>query len=327
MLEKRDFLKILDFSKEELRYLIDLSEEFKRKKHNNEPHEYLKVKNIVLLFEKDSTRTRCAFEVSAYDLGMNATYIGPTGSQMGKKESISDTGKVLSRMYDAIEYRGFSQSVVEELAKSSTVPVYNGLTDLSHPTQMLADFLTIKENFDEIRGLNFVFMGDARNNVARSLMIMCAKMGVNFTCVAPSSLFPDNELVETAKRIASLENSTITLTEDVNSGTKNANIIYTDVWVSMGEEESIWEERINLLKDYQVNKTIIENANENVIFLHCLPSFHDINTTIGKKIYEKFGISEMEVTDEVFNSSYSKVFDQAENRLHTIKALIYATLK
>ncbi len=327
MLEKRDFLKILDFSKEELRYLIDLSEEFKRKKHNNEPHEYLKGKNIVLLFEKDSTRTRCAFEVSAYDLGMNATYIGPTGSQMGKKESISDTGKVLSRMYDAIEYRGFSQSVVEELAKSSTVPVYNGLTDLSHPTQMLADFLTIKENFDEIRGLNFVFMGDARNNVARSLMIMCAKMGVNFTCVAPSSLFPDNELVETAKRIASLENSTITLTEDVNSGTKNANIIYTDVWVSMGEEESIWEERINLLKDYQVNKTIIENANENVIFLHCLPSFHDTNTTIGKKIYEKFGISEMEVTDEVFNSSYSKVFDQAENRLHTIKALIYATLK
>lgn len=327
MLEKRDFLKILDFSKEELRYLIDLSEEFKRKKHNNEPHEYLKGKNIVLLFEKDSTRTRCAFEVSAYDLGMNATYIGPTGSQMGKKESISDTGKVLSRMYDAIEYRGFSQSVVEELAKSSTVPVYNGLTDLSHPTQMLADFLTIKENFDEIRGLNFVFMGDARNNVARSLMIMCAKMGVNFTCVAPSSLFPDNELVETAKRIASLENSTITLTEDVNSGTKNANIIYTDVWVSMGEEKSIWEERINLLKDYQVNKTIIENANENVIFLHCLPSFHDTNTTIGKKIYEKFGISEMEVTDEVFNSSYSKVFDQAENRLHTIKALIYATLK
>ena len=327
MLEKRDFLKILDFSKEELRYLIDLSEEFKRKRHNNEPHEYLKGKNIVLLFEKDSTRTRCAFEVSAYDLGMNATYIGPTGSQMGKKESISDTGKVLSRMYDAIEYRGFSQSVVEELAKSSTVPVYNGLTDLSHPTQMLADFLTIKENFDEIRGLNFVFMGDARNNVARSLMIMCAKMGVNFTCVAPSSLFPDNELVETAKRIASLENSTITLTEDVNSGTKNANIIYTDVWVSMGEEESIWEERINLLKDYQVNKTIIENANENVIFLHCLPSFHDTNTTIGKKIYEKFGISEMEVTDEVFNSSYSKVFDQAENRLHTIKALIYATLK
>ncbi len=327
MLEKRDFLKILDFSKEELRYLIDLSEEFKRKKHNNEPHEYLKGKNIVLLFEKDSTRTRCAFEVSAYDLGMNATYIGPTGSQMGKKESISDTGKVLSRMYDAIEYRGFSQSVVEELAKSSTVPVYNGLTDLSHPTQMLADFLTIKENFDEIRGLNFVFMGDARNNVARSLMIMCAKMGVNFTCVAPSSLFPDNELVETAKRIASLENSTITLTEDVDSGTKNANIIYTDVWVSMGEEESIWEERINLLKDYQVNKTIIENANENVIFLHCLPSFHDTNTTIGKKIYEKFGISEMEVTDEVFNSSYSKVFDQAENRLHTIKALIYATLK
>lgn len=327
MLEKRDFLKILDFSKEELRYLIDLSEEFKRKKHNNEPHEYLKGKNIVLLFEKDSTRTRCAFEVSAYDLGMNATYIGPTGSQMGKKESISDTGKVLSRMYDAIEYRGFSQSVVEELAKSSTVPVYNGLTDLSHPTQMLADFLTIKENFDEIRGLNFVFMGDARNNVARSLMIMCAKMGVNFTCVAPSSLFPDNELVETAKKIASLENSTITLTEDVNSGTKNANIIYTDVWVSMGEEESIWEERINLLEDYQINKTIIENANENVIFLHCLPSFHDTNTTIGKKIYEKFGISEMEVTDEVFNSSYSKVFDQAENRLHTIKALIYATLK
>lgn len=326
MLRGKDFLKILDLSTEELNYLLNLSMELKDKKKNKESHEYLKGRNIVLLFEKDSTRTRCAFEVGAYDLGMNVTYLGPTGSQMGKKESISDTAKVLSRMYDAIEYRGFSQSVVETLATSSNVPVYNGLTDEAHPTQMLADFLTIKENFGSLEGLSLAFVGDARNNVANSLMIMCAKMGVNYTCVAPKSLFPSEELVETARKIAG-DKSTVTLTESVEEGTKDVNVIYTDVWVSMGEDESIWEKRINLLKPYQVNEEMINNASDDVIFLHCLPSFHDTNTKIGKSISEKFGIDEMEVTDAVFNSSCSKVFDEAENRLHTIKAIMYATIE
>lgn len=326
MLRGKDFLKILDLTTEELNYLLNLSMELKDKKKNKESHEYLKGKNIVLLFEKDSTRTRCAFEVGAYDLGMNVTYLGPTGSQMGKKESISDTAKVLSRMYDAIEYRGFSQSVVETLATSSNVPVYNGLTDEAHPTQMLADFLTIKENFGSLEGLSLAFVGDARNNVANSLMIMCAKMGVNYTCVAPKSLFPSEELVETARKIAG-DKSTVTLTESVEKGTKDVNVIYTDVWVSMGEDENIWEKRINLLKPYQVNEEMINNASDDVIFLHCLPSFHDTNTKIGKSINEKFGIDEMEVTDAVFNSSRSKVFDEAENRLHTIKAIMYATIK
>lgn len=327
MLKGRDFLKILDFTESEIEYLLDLSADLKNKKQNNINHEFLKGKNVALIFEKDSTRTRCAFEVAAYDLGMHATYLGPTGSQMGKKESIKDTAQVLSRMYDAIEYRGFGQSIVEELAKYSNVPVYNGLTNEFHPTQMLADFLTIRENFGKLKGLNLTYLGDARNNVANSLMVMSAKMGVNFTCCAPKDLFPNADLVKTCKEIASKNNSTITLTSDVNEGTKDANVLYTDVWVSMGEPDEIWESRIKELKPYQVNKKIINNASNDVIFLHCLPSFHDTNTKIGKEISEKFNINEMEVTDEVFNSSVSKVFDQAENRLHTIKAVMYATLK
>ncbi len=326
-LSGRDFLKLLDYSKEEILYLLGLAKVLKEKKKNHESHEYLKGKNVVLLFEKDSTRTRCAFEVGAMDLGMGVTYLGPTGSQMGKKESIADTAQVLSRMYDGIEYRGFEQTVVEELAKNSTVPVWNGLTNEFHPTQMLADMLTVKENFGDLHGRKLVFLGDARNNVACSLMVVCAKLGIHFACCAPKELFPPEALVETCKEIASKEGSTIVLTENALEGVANADVIYTDVWVSMGEDASLWAKRIELLKPYQVNKEIMSHAKENAIFLHCLPSFHDTNTQIGKEIYEKFGISEMEVTDEVFNSSSSKVMDQAENRLHTIKAVMYATLK
>ena len=326
-LSGRDFLKLLDYSKEEILYLLGLAKVLKEKKKNHESHEYLKGKNVVLLFEKDSTRTRCAFEVGAMDLGMGVTYLGPTGSQMGKKESIADTAQVLSRMYDGIEYRGFEQTVVEELAKNSTVPVWNGLTNEFHPTQMLADMLTVKENFGDLHGRKLVFLGDARNNVACSLMVVCAKLGIHFACCAPKELFPPEALVETCKEIASKEGSTIVLTENALEGVANADVIYTDVWVSMGEDASLWAKRIELLKPYQVNKEIMSHAKENAIFLHCLPSFHDTNTQIGKEIYEKFGISEMEVTDKVFNSSSSKVMDQAENRLHTIKAVMYATLK
>ena len=326
-LSGKDFLKLLDYSKEEILYLLGLAKVLKEKKKNHESHEYLKGKNVVLLFEKDSTRTRCAFEVGAMDLGMGVTYLGPTGSQMGKKESIADTAQVLSRMYDGIEYRGFEQTVVEELAKNSSVPVWNGLTNEFHPTQMLADMLTVEENFGDLHGRKLVFLGDARNNVACSLMVVCAKLGIHFACCAPKELFPPEALVETCKEIASKECSTIVLTENALEGVANADVIYTDVWVSMGEDASLWAKRIELLKPYQVNKEIMSHAKENAIFLHCLPSFHDTNTQIGKEIYEKFGISEMEVTDEVFNSSSSKVMDQAENRLHTIKAVMYATLK
>ena len=326
-LSGRDFLKLLDYSKEEILYLLGLAKVLKEKKKNHESHEYLKGKNVVLLFEKDSTRTRCAFEVGAMDLGMGVTYLGPTGSQMGKKESIADTAQVLSRMYDGIEYRGFEQTVVEELAKNSSVPVWNGLTNEFHPTQMLADMLTVEENFGDLHGRKLVFLGDARNNVACSLMVVCAKLGIHFACCAPKELFPPEALVETCKEIASKEGSTIVLTENALEGVANADVIYTDVWVSMGEDASLWAKRIELLKPYQVNKEIMSHAKENAIFLHCLPSFHDTNTQIGKEIYEKFGISEMEVTDKVFNSSSSKVMDQAENRLHTIKAVMYATLK
>lgn len=326
-LSGRDFLKLLDYSKEEILYLLGLAKVLKEKKKNHESHEYLKGKNVVLLFEKDSTRTRCAFEVGAMDLGMGVTYLGPTGSQMGKKESIADTAQVLSRMYDGIEYRGFEQTVVEELAKNSSVPVWNGLTNEFHPTQMLADMLTVEENFGDLHGRKLVFLGDARNNVACSLMVVCAKLGIHFACCAPKELFPPEALVETCKEIAIKEGSTIVLTENALEGVANADVIYTDVWVSMGEDASLWAKRIELLKPYQVNKEIMSHAKENAIFLHCLPSFHDTNTQIGKEIYEKFGISEMEVTDEVFNSSSSKVMDQAENRLHTIKAVMYATLK
>lgn len=326
-LRGRDFLKLLDFTSEEIEYLIEVSADLKAKKRNGEAHEYLKGKNVALIFEKDSTRTRCAFEVGAMDLGMGVTYLGPTGSQMGKKETIADTARVLTTMYDGIEYRGFGQDVVEELAKHATVPVWNGLTNEFHPTQMLADMLTIKEQFGTLKGLNFVYLGDARNNVGNSLMVACAKLGLNFTCCAPKKLFPEEELVNTCKQIAEENGCTITLTEDVMEGTKGAHALYTDVWVSMGEPMELWGERINLLKPYQVNKTLMENASEDAIFLHCLPSFHNIDTKIGKEIYEKYGLKEMEVTDEVFESEQSKVFEEAENRLHTIKAVMYETLR
>ncbi len=326
-LSGRDFLKLLDYSKEEILYLIDLAKVLKRKKQDGESHRYLKGKNVVLLFEKDSTRTRCAFEVGAMDLGMGVTYLGPTGSQMGKKESIADTARVLSRMYDGIEYRGFEQTIVEELAKNSSVPVWNGLTNEFHPTQMLADIMTVSENFDTLEGRKLVFLGDGRNNVANSLMVICSKLGINFTCCAPNQLFPNAELISQCKTFAAQNHSEIVLTENVEEAVTNADVLYTDVWVSMGEDASIWKERIDLLQPYQVNKRVMSMANPNAIFLHCLPSFHDLNTKIGKEIYDKFGLEEMEVSNEVFESSQSKVFDQAENRLHTIKAVMYATLK
>ena len=323
----RNFLTLIDYTPEEIRYLLDLSKDLKEKKKNNIPHEYLKGKNIVLLFEKTSTRTRCAFEVAGRDLGIGVTYLDPGSSQMGKKESIADTAKVLGRMYDGIEYRGFDQKIVEELAENAGVPVWNGLTTEFHPTQMLADVLTIEENFGHLKGIKLVFMGDARNNVANSLMVVCAKMGMHFVACAPKNLWPSEELTLKCKDIASLTGATIEFTEDVNMGTKDADVIYTDVWVSMGEPEEVWAERVRTLKPYQVNKEVMNNASKDAIFLHCLPSFHDLNTTIGKEIYEKYGLKEMEVTDEVFNSNQSKVFDEAENRMHTIKAVIYATMR
>ena len=324
-LSGRSFLKLLDFTPAEIRYMLELSKEFKRLKLTNTPHRYLQGKNIVLLFEKTSTRTRCAFEVAGMDLGMGVTFLDPGSSQMGKKESIEDTAKVLGRMYDGIEYRGFDQDLVEQLSRDSGVPVWNGLTDAFHPTQMLADMLTVEENFGNCKGLKFV--GDARNNVANSLMVVCAKLGVNFVACGPKEQMPAADLVETCKAIAAENGSTITLTDDVKEGTKGAHVIYTDIWVSMGEPDSVWAERIKLLKPYQVNKEVMANADPNAIFMHCLPSFHDLNTSIGRDINEKFGIPEMEVTNEVFTSKQSKVFDEAENRMHTIKAVMYATLK
>lgn len=326
-LSGRSFLKLLDFTPAEIRYMLELSKEFKRLKLTNTPHRYLQGKNIVLLFEKTSTRTRCAFEVAGMDLGMGVTFLDPGSSQMGKKESIEDTAKVLGRMYDGIEYRGFDQELVEQLSRDSGVPVWNGLTDAFHPTQMLADMLTVEENFGNCKGLKFVFMGDARNNVANSLMVVCAKLGVDFVACGPKEQMPAADLVETCKAIAAENGSTITLTDDVKEGTKGAHVIYTDIWVSMGEPDSVWAERIKLLKPYQVNKEVMANADPNAIFMHCLPSFHDLNTSIGRDINEKFGIPEMEVTNEVFTSKQSKVFDEAENRMHTIKAVMYATLK
>ena len=322
----RSFLKLLDYTPAEIRYLLDLSKEFKRLKRCGVPHRYLENKNIVLLFEKTSTRTRCAFEVAGNDLGLGVTYLDPGSSQMGKKESIADTARVLGRMYDGIEYRGFQQELVETLAKYAGVPVWNGLTDQFHPTQMLADLLTMEEKFGSLKGLRFTYMGDARNNMGNSLMIACAKMGIHFTACAPKELFPAPELVEAAKAIAAENRCTVRLTEDVDEGTRGANVIYTDIWVSMGEPDEVWETRIKLLKPYQVNAAVMENADPEAIFMHCLPSFHDTKTTIGAEIAEKFGIPEMEVTDEVFESPRSVVFDEAENRMHTIKAVIYATL-
>ena len=326
-LRGKDFLKLLDYSEEEIRYLLDLAKDFKNKKQNGEEHTYLKGKNIVLLFEKDSTRTRCSFEVAAYDLGMGVTYLGPTGSQMGKKESIADTARVLSKIYDGIEYRGFGQDIVEELAKYSKVPVWNGLTNEFHPTQMLADIMTIEEKFGYLKGLKLVFCGDARNNVANSLMVVCAKMGINFVAAAPKELFPESDLVDICTEIASKNGSTITFEEDITKAVIDADVLYTDVWVSMGEAEDKWKERINLLEKYRIDSRVMSLAKDNAILLHCLPSFHDTNTTIGKDIYEKFGLKEMEVSDDVFESSHSKVFEEAENRMHTIKAVIYATMR
>lgn len=325
-LRGRSFLKLLDFTPAEIRYLLDLARDFKNLKRAGVLHKKLEGKNVAILFEKDSTRTRCAFEVGAMDLGMGVTYLGPTGSQMGKKESIADTARVLGRMYDGIEYRGYAQEIVEELSRYAGVPVWNGLTTEFHPTQILADLLTIEEKFGRLKGLNFVYMGDARNNMGNSLMVGCAKMGLNFTACAPKELFPAEELVKECREIAKESGSVITLTEDVMEGTKGAHIIYTDVWVSMGEADEVWEARINKLTPYQVNSAVMANADETAIFMHCLPAFHDLKTVIGKQMGERFGIKEMEVTDEVFESKQSVVFDEAENRMHTIKAVMAATI-
>ena len=325
-LRGKSYLKLLDFTPAEIRYLLDLSKDFKSMKRSGVPQKYLDGKNLVLLFEKTSTRTRCSFEVAGRDLGMGVTYLDPGSSQMGKKESIPDTARVLGRMYDGIEYRGYSQQLVEELAKYSGVPVWNGLTDQFHPTQMLADLLTIEEKLGRLKGINFTYMGDARNNMGNSLMVACAKMGLNFTACAPKALFPAQELVDTCRAIAAENGCTVTLTEDVKEGTAGADVIYTDIWVSMGEPDEVWAERIKLLTPYQVNAAAMRNAKDTAIFMHCLPSFHDTRTTIGAEIAQKFGISEMEVTDEVFEGRQSVVFDEAENRMHTIKAVMYATL-
>lgn len=325
-LKGRDFLKLLDFTSEEIEYLINLAADLKKKKKSGIPHDTLKGKNIALIFEKTSTRTRCSFEVAARDLGMGVTYLDPAASQIGRKESIADTARVLSSMYDGIEYRGHGQAVVEELAKYSAVPVWNGLTNEFHPTQILADFLTIKEHFGCLKGINFVYMGDARYNMGNSLMVGCAKMGLNFTACAPEKYFPDSDLVDECKKIAAETGATLSFIEDPMEATKNADVIYTDIWVSMGEPELVWAERINDLGAYQVNKALMDNASEKAIFMHCLPSYHDKKTEIGKTMCEKFGREAMEVTDEVFESERSVVFKEAENRMHTIKAVMYATL-
>jgi ornithine carbamoyltransferase len=327
-LKNRSLLTLMDFSKDEICYLLDTASKLKEEKHLGCEKQRIKGKNIVLLFEKDSTRTRCAFEVGALDQGAHVTYIGPTGSQMGKKESIADTARVLGRMYDGIEYRGFSQRTVETLAKYSGVPVWNGLTDEDHPTQVLADFLTIRESFNKpLHEIKLTYIGDGRNNTANSLMIGAAKMGVDFRIVSPKELFPSEALVSKCRLISKESMANIIITDDISYGVKGADVIYTDVWVSMGEPEEVWKNRINLLMPYQVNKDLIKiSQNNNIRFLHCLPSFHDINTKIGREIYERYGIEAMEVTDDVFESELSLVFDQAENRMHTIKAVMVATM-
>ena len=325
-LKGKSFLKLLDFTPAEIRYLLDLAKDFKSMKRTGTPHRRLEGKNIALLFEKTSTRTRCAFEVAGADLGCNVVYLDPGSSQLGKKESLSDTAKVLGRMFDGIEYRGFGQELVEELAANAGVPVWNGLTNEFHPTQMLADLMTIEEYFGCIEGIKLVYLGDARYNTGNSLMVAGAKMGMDFTVCAPKSLWPAPELVEECEKIAEQTGAIIRLTEDVDEATFDADVIYTDVWVSMGEPDEVWAERIRELLPYQVNAKVMENAASDAIFMHCLPSFHDLNTTIGKEINEKYGLDAMEVTDEVFNSPQSAVFDEAENRMHTIKAVIYATL-
>ena len=325
-LKGRHFLKLLDFTPEEITYLLDLAAELKAKKKQGIPVDTFKGKNVALIFEKTSTRTRCAFEVAAHDLGLGTTYLDPQGSQIGKKESIADTARVLGSMYEGIEYRGFGQEIVDELAKYAGVPVWNGLTNEFHPTQMLADLLTIREHFGSIAGKRLTYMGDARYNMGNSLMVACAKMGMHFTACTDRAYFPAQELVDECKKIAQKTGGSITLTESVEEGSKGADIIYTDVWVSMGEPDEVWEERIRLLSPYQVNKKVMENAGPDAVFMHCLPAFHDEKTQIGAKIAEKFGFSEMEVTDEVFESAQSLVFAEAENRMHTIKAVMAATL-
>ncbi len=325
-LKGKDFLKLLDLSAEEISGLLDLAADLKAKKKAGIPHKLCEGKSIALIFEKDSTRTRCSFEVAAADLGMHSTYLGPTGSQIGKKESIADTARVLASIYDGIEYRGFGQELVEELAKYSKVPVWNGLTNEFHPTQILADFLTVKEHFGKLTGLKLVYMGDARYNMGNSLMVGCAKMGIDFVACAPEKYFPDAALVEECRGIAAESGSTVTLESDPIKAVKGAHVIYTDVWVSMGEPAEVWEERIKELTPYRVTSELIAGADKSCVFMHCLPAFHDLKTKIGREMYEKFGVTEMEVTDEVFESERSLVFLEAENRMHTIKAVMAATL-
>ena len=325
-LKGRHFLTLKDFTAEEITYFLDLAAELKEKKKQGILTKTLHGKNVALIFAKTSTRTRCSFEVAAHDLGMGTTYLEPAASQIGKKESIKDTARVLGRMFDGIEYRGYGQEIVEELAKYAGVPVWNGLTNEYHPTQMLADLLTIREHFGDLAGRKLVYMGDARYNMGNSLMIACAKMGMHFVACAPEKYFPDQALVEECRKFAEESGATITLTKDVSAGTKDADIIYTDVWVSMGEPDSVWEERIRDLTPYKVTMDVMKNAGEQAIFLHCLPAFHDWETEVGKEMGERFQIKEMEVTDEVFESAQSKVFDEAENRMHTIKAVMAATL-
>ncbi len=325
-LKGRHFLTLKDFTPEEIRYLLDLAGELKDKKKKEIVDKPFEGKNIALIFEKTSTRTRCSFEVAAHDLGMGVTYLDPKGSQIGKKESIADTARVLGRMFDGIEYRGFGQEIVEELAKHAGVPVWNGLTNEYHPTQMLADLLTVEEQFGKLEGIRLTYMGDARYNMGNSLMIACSKMGMNFTACAPKEYFPDEALVAQCKEYAKASGGSVTLTEDVTEGTKDADVLYTDVWVSMGEPEEVWEERIKALLPYQINAAAMANAKDTAVFMHCLPAFHDLKTTIGKEIHDKYGLDEMEVTDEVFEKYADVVFREAENRMHTIKAVMAATL-
>lgn len=325
-LKGRNFLKLLDYTPEEIEYLLNLAAELKHKKKNGILHDDFKGKNIALIFEKTSTRTRCSFEVAAHDLGLGSTYLDPSGSQIGKKESIADTARVLGSMFDGIEYRGYGQEIVEELAKYAGVPVWNGLTNEFHPTQILADFLTIKEHFGKLKGINFVYMGDARYNMGNSLMVGCAKMGLNFTACAPEKYFPDKALIDECQKIAAESGAALRFITDPMEATKNADVIYTDVWVSMGEPDEVWKERIDDLAPYQVNKALMDNASDECVFMHCLPAYHDMKTTVGKTVGEKFGRTEMEVTDEVFESEKSIVFKEAENRMHTIKAVIAATI-
>ena len=327
-LKNRSFLKLLDYTPAEIEELLDLAADLKAKKKAGIRHnDQLAGKNIALIFEKTSTRTRCSFEVAAHDLGMEVTYLDPSGSQIGKKESIADTARVLGRMFDGIEYRGYGQQIVEDLAHYAGVPVWNGLTNEFHPTQMIADMLTVEENFPQgLKGLKFVFMGDAENNVANSLMVVCAKLGLHFVACGPEARMPKADLVAQCREVAAETGATITLTEDVKEACTGANVIYTDIWVSMGEPAELWAERIKLLEPYRVTKEVMAMASPDAIFMHCLPSFHDTNTTTGADIAERFGVTEMEVTDGVFESKQSKVFDEAENRMHTIKAVMYATL-